>query len=277
MSVREKDACVYTVWVKFRVYSLSSTIFVCTYLVCLTRACVCVCVCVCVCGCTCVYVCIYARVRGCGYVCSPCPRLRWLQEPLLHTANVDPQFDPLRPNQRLEYCDLCENWKPTRTHHCSRCGHCVPRMDHHCPWTRNCVGFENQKYFLVFILWCCWTLLLVFSVGALDLYTALSVRHASMALAFQDMEVYLSLVITVYSGGLLFGPVGAIGAVQLFGVLANVTRLELQEFLRMAGEFDTWPYGVDWLENTIQVGVGVLECTGKGALLCVCVCVHVCG
>jgi len=176
---------------------------------------------------------------------------RW--EPLLHTPNVDPRFDPLRPNGRLEYCDLCENWKPMRTHHCSRCGHCVPRMDHHCPWTRNCVGFENQKYFLVFILWCCWSLLLTFSIAALDLYTALSVRHETTALAFQDAEVYLSLVVVIYSGALLFGPVGAIGAVQLFGVLGNVTRLELQEFLRMAGEFETWPYGVDWLDNAIQV------------------------
>ena len=43
--------------------------------------------------------------------------------------------------------------KPARTHHCSVCQRCVYLMDHHCPWINNCVGIENQRYFLLFVFY----------------------------------------------------------------------------------------------------------------------------
>jgi hypothetical protein len=50
-------------------------------------------------------------------------------------------------------CSRCNDIKPARTHHCSVCDTCVFQMNHHCPFTNNCVGLENQRFFLLFILY----------------------------------------------------------------------------------------------------------------------------
>lgn len=53
---------------------------------------------------------------------------------------------------RWRKCRDCKLIKPLRTHHCTICGACVMKMDHHCPWINNCVGQNNQRYFLLFLL-----------------------------------------------------------------------------------------------------------------------------
>jgi palmitoyltransferase len=47
-------------------------------------------------------------------------------------------------------CSTCSVAQPPRSHHCKVCNRCVLKLDHHCYFTACCVGFYNQRYFVVF-------------------------------------------------------------------------------------------------------------------------------
>eukprot|EP01127_Copromyxa_protea_P016706 TRINITY_DN5007_c0_g1_i1.p1 TRINITY_DN5007_c0_g1~~TRINITY_DN5007_c0_g1_i1.p1 ORF type:complete len:319 (-),score=55.11 TRINITY_DN5007_c0_g1_i1:59-1015(-) len=59
--------------------------------------------------------------------------------------------DPLDPP--VMWCNFCLAPKPPRAHHCKICQRCILNMDHHCFFTGNCVGYKNQKHFILFLVY----------------------------------------------------------------------------------------------------------------------------
>ena len=47
-------------------------------------------------------------------------------------------------------CLTCQLAVPPRSHHCKLCQMCVLKRDHHCFFTGTCVGFNNQRHFVVY-------------------------------------------------------------------------------------------------------------------------------
>lgn len=47
-------------------------------------------------------------------------------------------------------CPTCQLDSPPRSHHCKVCQMCVLKRHHHCFFSGSCIGFYNQRYFVVF-------------------------------------------------------------------------------------------------------------------------------
>lgn len=50
------------------------------------------------------------------------------------------------------FCSACEFLRPPRAWHCDICNVCILKRDHHCTFMACCIGYYNQRYFMLFTL-----------------------------------------------------------------------------------------------------------------------------
>lgn len=74
---------------------------------------------------------------------------------LFLTMVTDPSCQPLTLPQMSQpgwdYCTYCNQCVPPRTRHCFTCCKCFLRRDHHCYFVGRCIGYQNHKYFMLFV------------------------------------------------------------------------------------------------------------------------------
>ncbi|XP_068178922.1 palmitoyltransferase ZDHHC3-A isoform X3 [Antennarius striatus] len=120
----------------------------------------------------------------------------------------------LKPGQVVYKCPKCCSIKPDRAHHCSVCKRCIRKMDHHCPWVNNCVGENNQKYFVLFTM-----------------YIALISLHSLVMVVFHFLNCFeddwTSLLFLIFTS-VMFGT-------QVHSICTDETGIE-----RLKGETGKW-------------------------------------
>jgi len=100
-------------------------------------------------------------------------------------------------------CKFCKKPKPPRTHHCHICKTCVLRMDHHCPWVSNCVGFQNHKYFVLFLLYLCAGCLYVTVLSFFPFYASTDYRRPYLGSRTAVLFVFVMTLSVMIAVGML--------------------------------------------------------------------------
>lgn len=154
----------------------------------------------------------------------------------------------LKEGQVVFKCPKCVSIKPDRAHHCSVCRRCVKKMDHHCPWVNNCVGENNQKFFMLFTLYIC-----VISCHAL--YMAIHHFINCIGRDWKDCTSYSPAATTIFLifllfEALLFGIFTAIMfGTQLAAVCSDETGIE-----QLKKEQARWEKKSRWLSMKAVFG-----------------------
>lgn len=136
--------------------------------------------------------------------------------------NIETELNSLYLSQLRKYtfCFFCNGLKPLRCHHCKTCQRCVMRMDHHCPWTGNCVGQDNQKFFVQFLFYASLTLLTHFPSELIVFYC----QNGNVGNADQ---IFTALIVfNGIFGMVIGGAVFYLFVYQVRNILANLTTVE---------------------------------------------------
>ncbi|CAK9027100.1 unnamed protein product [Durusdinium trenchii] len=157
----------------------------------------------------------------------------------------------------LRQCQKCLRSKPPRAHHCSVCKQCVMKMDHHCPWINNCVGFNNYRYFCLFMLYLALGCLYVVILGyRLFLQSVAPIRKRPPNFRFADAQcISLSWLISLC----IFLALCLLGGFHAYLVVTNQTTIEFhinmgnRHAAKRKGEVYRNPYDLGHSRNFQEV------------------------
>lgn len=146
----------------------------------------------------------------------------------------------LKPGEVIYKCPKCCSIKPERAHHCSICKRCIRKMDHHCPWVNNCVGENNQRFFVLFTMYICLISTHALGLCMLHFFSCVQVQWDEcsdfspsvvvMLLIFLCLEAVLFLLFTA----VMFGT-------QIHSIFNDETEIE-----RLKHERPTWERRLRW-------------------------------
>lgn len=149
-----------------------------------------------------------------------------------------PDTDSNSNAEALDLCPCCGAMRPPRAYHCLVCRCCVRKMDHHCPWVNNCVGEDNQRHFVLFLLYI--TLASLHVLLLLGVPTLRSYARGEWDSDSTVMPDHLRLVLLILAlmGFFLTTPMFFM---QIFAICTDTTWVE-----RIEGERSTGSRGSAW-------------------------------
>lgn len=72
---------------------------------------------------------------------------------ILCDTSIKGKILPSTLEPKWRFCSSCECIAPPRSWHCKICNVCILKRDHHCLFTGCCIGYENQRYFIMFVFY----------------------------------------------------------------------------------------------------------------------------
>lgn len=131
----------------------------------------------------------------------------------------------LKDGEVVFKCPKCVSIKPDRAHHCSVCQRCIRKMDHHCPWINNCVGENNQKFFVLFTMYICLISFHALYMSIIHFVSCLGKEWKSCS-GFSPPATTVFLIFLIFEA-LLFGIfTGIMFGTQMSAVCSDETGIE---------------------------------------------------
>lgn len=167
------------------------------------------------------------------------------------TGDIQPIMTwEFKRNGAPRFCRYCAAYKPDRTHHCRSCKRCILKMDHHCPWINNCVGFYNQKFFILFVYYAFLGCLFVGITGIMALKRALFIigEEEGKQVVGAAFVVIGYCLVTIFGLALLFFAV-----FHTMLVLKGRTTIEMHEIRDPSRARIVRKYDLGWKKNWKKV------------------------